>query len=144
MLFRSDPVSSLQRPHKELKDFTKVALAPGQSKEVRFTLDARDFSFFDPQRARWIAESGEFQISLGASSADIRLEDSVQLHTTQALNYAFDKFTFFRVLWEDEQTKPLLIELIPRWLGTWTEEGKPLNEANVHPYLLDQPLAKLP
>lgn len=143
-LYVSDPVSSLQRPLKELKGFDKVSLAPGESTEVRFTLNTRDFSFFDPRRAEWIVESGEFKIALGASSADIRLEDSVQLQTTRPLNYAFDKFTFFRVLWEDDQTRPLLIELIPEWLGSMTGEGRPLSEAKIHPYLLDQPLVKLP
>jgi beta-glucosidase len=143
-LYVSDPVSSLQRPARELKGFSKVSLAPGESRQVRFTLGSRDFSYFDPRQSRWIAESGAFEIAVGASSADLRLKETIQLHSTRPLNYAFDKFTFFRVLWEDEQTRPLLIELIPNWLGSMTEEGRPLNEAKIHPYLLDQPLTKLP
>ncbi len=143
-LYVSDPVSSLQRPFKELKGFSKVSLAPGESKEVRFTLNDRDFSFYDPRQSRWIAESGDFEIAIAASSADTRLSETIQLVSTQELNYVFDEFTFLRVLWEDDQTKPLLIELMPDWIGSQTAEGKPLEEAVIQDFLLDQPLIKLP
>ena len=62
-----------------LKGFAKVELAPGESREVRFELDARDFSFYDSRQARWIAESGAFDIGIGASSADIRLKETIEL-----------------------------------------------------------------
>lgn len=143
-LYVSDPVSSLQRPPKELKGFTKVSLEPGESREVRFTLDARDFSYYDSMQSRWIAESGEFAIGIGASSADIRLSETIHVQSTQELNYVFNEFTFFRVLWENEQTQPLLIELIPEWIATHTADGNPLAEANIQDFLLDQPLIKLP
>jgi beta-glucosidase len=143
-LYVSDPESSLQRPPKELKGFAKVALDPGESKEVRFTLASRDFSFYHPGHSRWIAESGAFEIAAGASSADIRLRETIWVNSTQELNYAFDEYTFFRELWEDEQTRPLLIELMPRWIGHQTADGKSLEEAEIHGFLLDQPLVKFP
>jgi beta-glucosidase len=143
-LYVSDPVSSLQRPVKELKGFMKVGLAPGESREVRFELDARDFSYYDSRQARWIAESGAFEIGIGASSADIRLSESIELTSTQELNYVFDEFTFFRVLWENEQTRPLLIKRMPGWIATQTSAGQPLEEAEIQPFLLDQPLIKFP
>ncbi|NNK37074.1 MAG: glycosyl hydrolase, partial [Xanthomonadales bacterium] len=107
-LYVSDPVSRLQRPVRELKGFTKVSLEPGERQEVRFTLSARDFSYYDSKQARWIAESGEFEISIGASSRDLRLGETIQLQSTQELNYVFDEFTFLRELWENEQMQPLL------------------------------------
>ena len=143
-LYVSDPVSSLQRPVRELKGFTKVSLNPGEAKDVHFTLRARDFSFYDSGQSRWIAESGEFEIGIGASSADIRLSETVHLASTQELNYAFDEYTFLRVLWENEQTKPLLIDLMPDWIGSHTAAGSPLEEADIQDFLLDQPLIKLP
>jgi len=143
-LYVSDPVSSLQRPVKELKGFTKVSLAPGESREVRFTLTERAFSYYDPRQSRWVAESGEFEIAIGASSADIRLTETIQLRSTQRLNYAFDEFTFFRVLWEDDQTRPLLIEWMPAWIGSHAAEGEPPSEAEIPDFLLDQPLLKFP
>jgi len=143
-LYVSDPVSSLQRPIKELKGFTKVSLAPGESREVRFMLTDRAFSYYDPRQSRWVAESGDFEIAIGASSADIRLTETIQLRSTQQLNYAFDEFTFFRVLWEDAQTRPLLIELMPDWIGSHAAEGEPPAEAEIQDFLLDQPLLKFP
>jgi len=143
-LYVSDPVSRLQRPKKELKGFSKVSLAPGESREVRFTLTDRAFSYYDPRQSRWVAESGDFEILIGASSADIRLTETIQLQSTQQLNYAFDEFTFFRVLWEDDQTRPLLIERMPGWIGGFAAgDGSP-EEAEIPDFLLDQPLLKFP
>ena len=143
-LYVSDLVSRLQRPVKELKGFSKVSLKPGESREVRFALSARDFSYYDSKQSRWIAESGEFEIGIGASSADIRLSETIQLKSTQELNYVFDEYTFFRELWENEQTQPLLIELMPEWIGSLAGEGKPPAEADIPDFLLDQPVIKLP
>jgi beta-glucosidase len=143
-LYVSDPVSSLQRPLKELKGFTKVSLAPGERKDVRFTLNDRAFSFYDPRRSRWVAESGDFEIAIGASSADIRLTETIRLQSKQQVNYVCDEFTFFRVLWEDDQTRPLLVELMPDWIGSHAAEGGPPEDAEIQDFLLDQPLLKFP
>jgi beta-glucosidase len=62
----------LARPPKELKGFAKVALEPGESKTVRFVLDQRALSFYDPYRQQWVAEPGDFEVLIGASSRDIR------------------------------------------------------------------------
>ena len=78
-LYVSDLQSSLVRPPKELKGFTKLELAPGESREVRFTLDERAFSFYNPYRKRWVAEPGQFEILVGASSRDIRQKGSFML-----------------------------------------------------------------
>ncbi|MBK8027157.1 MAG: glycoside hydrolase family 3 C-terminal domain-containing protein [Chloroflexi bacterium] len=78
-LYVADPVSRLRRPVKELKAFAKVALEPGETKTVEMTLDARAFSYYDPVYGQWIAEAGEFEIAVGASSADIRLRKTVTL-----------------------------------------------------------------
>jgi len=71
-LYISDLQSSLPRPPKELKGFRKIDLLPGETGEVVFELDERAFSFFDPVLNKWRWEPGEFEISLGSSSRDIR------------------------------------------------------------------------
>ncbi len=78
-LYVSDTQASLVRPDKELKDFVKVALNPGEEKIVRFTLAERAFAFYDPYKAAWVVEPGEFVIMLGSSSRDIRLQTTVTL-----------------------------------------------------------------
>lgn len=52
----SDKKSSLPRPVKELKGFQKIKLAPGESKEVSFTVNKEALSFFDDARHTWVAE----------------------------------------------------------------------------------------
>jgi len=83
-LYVKDPSSRLKRPEKELKGFEKIGINPGQSQQVEFVLEARDFSYYDPALHRWVAESGEFDILIGASSRDILLQTSIILRATQA------------------------------------------------------------
>ncbi len=78
-LYVRDVESSLVRPGKELKAFKKVALRPGETKTVHFTLDKDALSFYDPGRKQWIAEAGEFEILIGSSSRDIRARGSFSL-----------------------------------------------------------------
>lgn len=71
-LYVRDVKSTAFRPVKELKEFAKVSLEPGEQKTVEFKLDRRAFAFFDAQAGDWVVESGLFEILVGASSADIR------------------------------------------------------------------------
>jgi beta-glucosidase len=71
-IYVHDVESSAPRPENELKAFEKVALEPGETGLVRFTLPPDAFSFWDEARSRWTTENGEFQIRAAASSRDIR------------------------------------------------------------------------
>jgi len=70
---------SVLRPVKELKGFARVDLRPGETKEVSLTLDRRAFAYFDVQRHDWVANPGDFSVSVGSSSADMRLKTIFQL-----------------------------------------------------------------
>ena len=141
-LYVADKESSVQRPVKELKAFDKIELAPGESKEVSFTLSVRDFSYYSKVYDRWLAESGEFDILIGSSSRDIRLTGSLNLSNTEKLNYKMTKFSFFSEYWENPQLKPLLIEFMPKWIKAMTPEGKSVEEAKIEDFLQQQPLIK--
>lgn len=71
-LYISDLESSLPRPVKELKGFEKIALKAGEEKIVTFTIDKSALSFFDAKKHDWIAEPGDFEAVIGASSVDIK------------------------------------------------------------------------
>ena len=71
-LYISDLRSSVDRPVKELKGFSKVSLLPGETKDVKFTINEADLSFFDADKHEWVCEPGDFEALIGASSADIR------------------------------------------------------------------------
>lgn len=71
-MYISDKKSSLPRPIKELKGFQKVKLAPGETKEVSFTIDKEALSYFDDAQHAWVAEPGKFDVIIAASAADIK------------------------------------------------------------------------
>ena len=72
-----DLESSLDRPVRELKAFTKIELVPGQSAPIAFDLSPRDLSYYSPAHGRWVLEAGDFEIAVGASSRDLRLQATV-------------------------------------------------------------------
>lgn len=143
-LYVTDPESRLRRPEKELKSFTKVALEPGESKEITFTLSSRDFSYYDPRRDMWIAESGEFHLKLGASARHIKLTETITLESTQEVPLAFDEYTFVKAFWEHEGTRALLKEMASEWLQSTTVGGMTVEQALQTPFIGDQPIIKLP
>ena len=74
-LYIRDLVGSITRPVKELKDFQKVFLEAGESKEVSFTLTTEDLKFYNADRVYdW--EPGEFVIMVGGNSRDV-LTDTI-------------------------------------------------------------------
>ena len=77
-LYLRDRVASVVRPVRELKDFRKVALQPGESATLSFAIDREKLSFYNEQ-LHWVAEPGEFELMIGASSADIRLRGEFEL-----------------------------------------------------------------
>ncbi|NDW13295.1 glycosyl hydrolase [Bacteroides sp. 214] len=71
-LYISDKKSFLPRPVKELKGFRKIKLAPGEKKEVSFTIDKEALSFYDDTKGEWVTEPGKFEAVIAASATDIR------------------------------------------------------------------------
>lgn len=71
-LYIGDDKCSVLRSVKELKGFRKIELAPGEEKEVTFTIRAEALKFFDDKKHAWIAEPGKFKAYVAASSADVR------------------------------------------------------------------------
>ena len=69
----------LERPPRELKAFQRVALKPGETSTVKFELDRRSLSYYDPDRHMWIAPAGEYEVMVGASSRDIRARAKFEL-----------------------------------------------------------------
>ena len=72
-LYVRDLVASTTRPVRELKGFERVALAPGQSATVEFTLTAEDMAFCN-EDMQYVQEPGDFKVWVGDSS-DASLED---------------------------------------------------------------------
>lgn len=75
-LYLSDPVASIARPVKELKEFQKVFLEPGETKEITFVLTPEDLKFYNSQ-LKWDWESGKFVIYIGTDSQQVKQADFV-------------------------------------------------------------------
>lgn len=76
-VYVADEDSTVARPVRELKGFTKVFLAAGASARVSVQLDQRAFSFWSTAHGRWAVEAGSFVIGVGTSSRDLPLTETV-------------------------------------------------------------------
>lgn len=82
------PDAKVFRPEKELKGFAKVYLKAGESKEVSIAFDDKTFRYFNVKTNKWEVEDGNYQIMIGASSADIKLTASImKAKTTDTMPY---------------------------------------------------------
>jgi beta-glucosidase len=71
-LYLHDVLTSVSQPVTRLAAFTRLTLAPGEEREVTFTLGPEQLQLLDRQ-LRWVVEPGTFRVMVGASSTDIRL-----------------------------------------------------------------------
>jgi beta-glucosidase len=78
-MYIRDDYSSVTRPVKELKDFKKIWLEPGQSQTVSFVITPELLSFYDKDM-KWIIEPGDFTIMVGTASAETQ---SIKLGVTK-------------------------------------------------------------
>ena len=72
-LYIRDEYSSVTRPVKELKDFARIALKPGETKTVTFTITPDKLRFLD-KKLQPVVEPGRFIVMVGASSSDKDLQ----------------------------------------------------------------------
>ena len=76
-LYVTDVHATVARPVRELRAFTKLDLAPGQSRSATFELTARDLSYWSETMHDWVLEAGEFEFAVGSSSRDLELRSTV-------------------------------------------------------------------
>jgi beta-glucosidase len=83
-LYLRDDYSSVVTYEKVLRGFTRVKLAPGETKTVKFTLTPEHMSLYD-RAGKWTVEPGRFTIVVGASSQDTRLRGTFTLTTADGV-----------------------------------------------------------
>lgn len=112
------------RPAKELKGFAKVFLKAGESKEVRIPFDDKTFRYWNVLTNAWEVEEGTYQIMVGASAANIRLECEIKTAgTSTEIPYKKEELPSYysgivqQV--EDKEFETLLGRPIPagKWVG---------------------------
>lgn len=72
------------RPNKELKGFTKIFINAGETKTVTIPFDDKTFRYFNVKTNNWEIEQSDYNIMVGASSADIRLTETIFVEGTGA------------------------------------------------------------
>lgn len=114
--------SRVHRPERELKAFDKVALEPGEAREVRFDLQADDFAYYDTQSG-WSTNGGTAGLLAGASSRDIRLQTEITLEAWTSRPRPLGRLTPIGEWLRDPAGGPLLMaRLAPlqarmQWIG---------------------------
>ncbi|HJP94915.1 MAG TPA: glycoside hydrolase family 3 C-terminal domain-containing protein [Pyrinomonadaceae bacterium] len=71
--------SRVSRPLKELKDFTRIHLAPQEEKTVKFSLPASRLAYWEAETDRWVVEKDQIEITVGGSSTDARLRKAIRV-----------------------------------------------------------------
>ncbi|MEA4908538.1 MAG: glycoside hydrolase family 3 C-terminal domain-containing protein [Anaerolineaceae bacterium] len=92
-LYVRDLESPVIRPVKELKEFAKVSLAPGEEKEITFRLGRRAFAYYHTGLGDWHVHSGEYEICIAAAADDVRLSQVVQVRATVPLKVTVTRNT---------------------------------------------------
>ena len=90
-LYLSAPNMVMEKPAQELKGFAKTQLLkPGESQTLSFELDKRSLASFRSGISAWVADKGDYQVRIGASSKDIRLNVSFNLPENQVVEVVHD------------------------------------------------------
>ena len=77
------------RPVRELRAFEKIALAPGETKTVTFTLDKRAYAYWSTEIHDWHVERGEYEIQIGRNAQEIVLSRSVYVNSETVIPKVF-------------------------------------------------------
>ncbi|WP_166904176.1 glycoside hydrolase family 3 C-terminal domain-containing protein [Mycobacterium sp. DL440] len=73
------PDSRVGRPTRWLAGFAGLTLEPGHGQTVEIPIDRADLAYWSTDAGRWVVEGGEYAVSVGASSRDLRLSATVTL-----------------------------------------------------------------
>ena len=120
----------MRRPVRELKDFAKVALEPGETKTVAFTLDKRAFAYWEPKCHDFFVESGEFVIEIGESSREIRLSQSIQVEGTTLLPFTVTENTSIGQLLKHPKGKTIIGNMINSSAMSHADQSETMGEGS--------------
>ena len=113
-LYVGDVESTPIRPVRELKGFAKVALQPGESREVSFILDKRAFAYWNREIHDWHVETGAFTIEVGDSSRDLPLKAEVIVESTVELPRHFTMDSIFMDIMADPKAKAIVMPVMQK------------------------------
>lgn len=145
-LYVSDLTGTPGRPPKELRNFSKVSLQPGESKTVTMLLDKRAFAYYHEELSDWYAPSGAYGILIGKSSRDVVLRDTVKLTSTTVLPITVTTNTTFGELLANPATREKISAMaaqVTGAIGGNPEEDSAAAEA-VSPEMMEKMMDSMP
>lgn len=107
-LYVADKTNTANRPAKELKNFVKVFLEPGEEKTVEMTLNKRSFAWYNTEINDWYAATGDYEIIAAASCEDIRLTRTVRVNSTVILPIEIHMNTTVSEILANPYTRPFI------------------------------------
>ena len=85
-LYVSDKIASMIRPELELAGFCRVSLQPGERKRVELTFGLDQIAFRNDD-GQWVVEAGEFDVSFGRDSEQMRFTETITLDKTYVIDH---------------------------------------------------------
>ncbi|WP_202127837.1 glycoside hydrolase family 3 C-terminal domain-containing protein [Clostridium sp. C2-6-12] len=134
-------ISNVQAPEKELKAFAKILLFPDEEKEVSFTLNTRDFSYYDVSSKAWIVDSGVVEILIGKSSRDICLIKKIYIKSSYIRKIKYTREILIREFLKNPKSKGFLEDIIKDFSQQASSDNK-MQEIFIS-FLMDNPIEKL-
>lgn len=107
-LYVSAKDSKVIRPVRELRAFDKIALNPGETKTVRFELDARAYTYWNMDIHNWHVESGNYEIQIGKSASEIVLKENVKVESGTVIPKAYNMNSTMGEILADPKGKAIL------------------------------------
>ena len=92
-LYVKAPKTDVFKPEKELRAFTKVYLAAGESKKIKITVNKSNLAYYNVKEKRYVIESGEYEIQLCLDSETVKLSETIKIDGENVLS-PYDKEIF--------------------------------------------------
>ena len=140
-VYVAPPKAKVARPVHELKGFAKVALEPGESKNVTIALDDRAFAYWSERFDDWHVEGGTYAVEVGVSSRDIISRLDVEIDDDGKI-MNLDEWSTFGEWLDDPIGAPILQHVLD---DMGKEAGRPIipDSALMVMFLRSMPLRSL-
>lgn len=140
-VYVAPPKAEVARPVHELKGFAKVALEPGESKNVTIALDDRAFAYWSERFDDWHVEGGTYTVEVGVSSRDIISRLDVEIDDDGKI-MNLDEWSTFGEWLDDPIGAPILQHVLD---DMGKEAGRPIipDSALMVMFLRSMPLRSL-
>ena len=140
-VYVAPPKAKVARPVHELKGFAKVALEPGESKNVTIALDDRAFAYWSERFDDWHVEGGTYTVEVGVSSRDIVSRIDVEIDDDGKI-MNLDEWSTFGEWLDDPIGAPILQHVLD---DMGKEAGRPVipDSALMVMFLRSMPLRSL-